>query len=212
MLGIIAAIVIGLALLGLVLKVIKYIPILLFLAFMGWLAYEYTTIFLWSAGGIFLLLVIIGWYGERQESEKIERTCQLRDASEFSLEFSRQPVEGKEKIVGRFLQLGMSSEKQRLIESVLMNDFFDYAGKQGKGDTIVFEKSNFEKYFNKVWRRKELMAFNVDWIRSQASITHPEWHVSIENPIDQKSGQRVDLIRVSKSQSVFANVAFDLDD
>jgi hypothetical protein len=212
MLGIIAAIIIGLALLGLVLKVIKYIPALLFLALMGWLAYEYTRMFLWLSGGLFLVVTIIGWYGDRKKSKEIDRTCQLRNVREFSLEFSRQSEEIKTKIVGRFLELGMSAEKQQLIENVLVNDFFDYARRQGKGDTLVFEKASFDKYFSNVWRKKEFMTFNFAWITNNAPKTRPEWHVSIENPIDPKSGQRVDLIRVSKSHSVFDNVAFDLDD
>ncbi|QCP47884.1 hypothetical protein FAZ95_01005 [Trinickia violacea] len=212
MLDLILVVIAGLIVVGLLQKVIRHIRIVLLLGFLAWLAYDYRAKFFWSAGILILVLMAFGWYNERKVLKEIDQKARSLDASGFSSIFSKQSTESKEKIVSSFLQSSLSTDRLRLIEHVFIDDFFDYAKKQGSQDPYVFERSLFDNYANRVWRKRELMNFSLAWISSNSSKIYPEWHVSTENPIDQKSGGRVELIRLSKSQSVFDNVSFDLDD
>jgi hypothetical protein len=212
MLEMIVWIFIGLALLQLAFKLLKYLPVLAVLGGIGWLAYTHTDAFFMYGGIGIAILAVVTWVRDHSLYRKVEAQWSASDAAGFASAFVDQSVLAKQKIVSKFLQPNGTGEKSGLVEQIFIIDFFDYATKNGGGDTILFEKKQFDTYLNQVWRKNELKRFNFDWIVSNASRVRPDWHVSKQSPIDQKSGKPVDLIRVSKTQSVFAKVAFDLDE
>jgi hypothetical protein len=212
MLEIILFVFIGLALLQLAFKLAKYIPALALLGLICWLAYEHTEAFFQYGSFVVGILCFVAWINDRSLYKKVEKHWKSSDAAGFASAFVVQSSPAKEKIVKKFLQPNSSGDKSRLVEQIFIRDFFDYARKSGNGDTILFEKKQFDAYLNKVWRKNDLKRLNFDWIASNASRMQPGWHVSKENPVDHKSGKRVDLIRVSKTQSVFEKVAFNLDE
>lgn len=193
-------------------KIIKQTPKILALGFVVWVAFEYTEKFFFGVGILVVLALVVGWYSERKLFKSLNKKIIKNDEEGVVNIFLGGGNDVRRKIINYLSKSNKSNVNSELLGYVFLCDFFDFAKKRGSGETLLFEKSEYEKYLRLVWSVKGYCMFDFDWVCKNFNKLNVDWYISEESPVDQKSGKRVNLVKLSKSHLVFQNVAIDLDD
>lgn len=163
-----------------------------------WLAFQYTAIFFGAIGALIFLGLAVDFYSGLKLRGAINREIKNNNTSGVVDIFIQKTNDDKKKILKFILNKENGNLSAAIFDEIFIKDFFCYAQKSGKGDVLLFEKDAYVEYVEKIWSKDKFKSFDLSKVREELHIFFPEWAVSIETPLDQKSGKPIDLIKLAK--------------
>lgn len=186
----------------------------LFLAVIGYVAYNFTSYFLWTVGIIFIVFlflvfisILIDAKDKKEFNKNIEKCLKENNVIGLSNYFSSLESGKKKEFISTYKK---HYNNNKVLDYLCAMDFCAFAVSHGSGNSAIIEAEHCKKYLSEIWEYESWNEFYKN-IKREINSTSSDWTVSEESPKNQSTGKKINLIKITrKNYDIFEN-AISLD-
>lgn len=197
-----------------ILKKTKYI---LLLFAIGYIAFNFPSFFLWSVAIsfiVFLFILLISMLFSIKDNKKlnkrIDEYLKSNDLTGLSNYFVSLELIKKKKFISIYNKKRSIAHKKtrtngNVLDYLCAIDFCAFAVGHGSAKSAILELETCKKYLSLIWEYESWDEF-YKRIKMEINSTSSVWIISEENPKDQSTGKKINLIKIArKDYDLFEN-------